>query len=403
MTSDWTVDDLVDANPEASQQLFLSHLRRVGAAADRVVCEAAAQLETLGPPHVACFAQLPFAVNLDKTTFDVQGSHGLVQLTVLPVALKFDDTGNAIPVTEVGLNRVPNMSPASITQLVAFVPLWDPRAHTLRKYLTRLTRYGLQETPIGTVESWMDLPEAKMIESAHRHAPLTPQKFQTEVARRLRRELYMIVQRFVGTYKVAALVDLPRVTRLFGYFAMLAPGRLASAAAPVPILPGLCAQRALRLPGRVDINFLRTQLLNTATSPLHEGDRVLNRLMAMNRLLTEGEPELALTGCVTTVEWFINDRFPQLAKRHKNGRLENASLSRCLDSGLLDFVDKDTRGRLKELAFARNAVVHGAPPLRATTDGAADTDYAAHVRDALSVALDVYRAINLKEAAAQAT
>jgi hypothetical protein len=117
--------------------------------------------------------------------------------------------------------------------------------------------------------------------------------------------------------------------------------------------------------------------------------------MAMNNLLSVGESELALIGCATTVEWFLNTAFPALCRADKRGRRISAAIPAALQSGLLDFLDADRRASLLDLAHRRNAFAHGAPPDRDSFQRipeGVDTEY---VRSCLFLALDVYRAVNL--------
>jgi hypothetical protein len=121
--------------------------------------------------------------------------------------------------------------------------------------------------------------------------------------------------------------------------------------------------------------------------------------MAMHRLLKQGEPELALIGCVTAIEWFLNEKFSTLVQRSRAGKSLSASITACLRSGALDFMSEPQRQVLRELALCRNAIVHGPPPSRIghrtnqfRIAAAVEHEY---VRASLFTALDLYRAVNI--------
>ena len=48
------------------------------------------------------------------------------------------------------------------------------------------------------------------------------------------------------------------------------------------------------------------QLTRALRFPYREFDRYLNQLLAMQSLARSGEFELAVIGCVTAIEWFLN-------------------------------------------------------------------------------------------------
>lgn len=247
----------------------------------------------------------------------------------------------------------------------------------------------------------MDLSEARMPLPARRYAPLTAQMFQDEVTRRIRTEVHHAVKTFLRAYRVANLEDLPSVNQMHGYFAMVAPGRLASSSPPIPIAAGLCATN--RTVSIADASPERIASLLGKNTPL--SNRVLGQLMAMNRLLVQGEPELALIGCVTAIEWFLNDRFGDLVRRSRSGREISASISACLRSGALNFIAEGMKAKLMELALTRNAIVHGPPPAREPSEVWSTRQCFVvepkFVRDSLFLALDLYRAVNLNSGRSQ--
>ncbi len=283
---------------------------------------------------------------------------------------------------------------------MATVRLWGPRTQLHEAYRNCLTRTGLRNDVIGRVEGWMDAPEARMSLPARRDAPLTAQAFQAEVARRMRTELLWALQTFLRAYSVANLESIATDDVLYGYFVMIAPGRVACASPPMPIAAGLCAMGAtVPFPGPDPEVLLALLERNIAFD-----DRFLVQLMAMHRLLKQGEPELALIGCVTAIEWFLNDRLAASVQRMRGGKEMKASVTLCLRSGALNFLPERQREALLKLALRRNAIVHGPPPVRtgqragpARTATATSPD---DVRSSLFLALELYRTVNLRSEAA---
>ena len=399
----WTLDDLQGLNPRDSRQSasFLSHILNIGAASETTLCESAALLEGAAGPYVVAFAQLPFVVDAGEHAFKVKGWREgvVVELRFREVRGAFNQAGifGQLKPGEDGQGQIPDgCQKVAFTQVTGIVRLWNKRARLHVAYLNCFTPSGLRNEIIGRVEDWMDTPEAKMPLPARRYAPLTAQAFQAEVARRVRTELLRATQAFLRAYSVANLEQLPSSDTLFGYFVMVAPGRIACAAPPLPIAAGLCATG--QLPQRS--GPYQPLLLSLLDKNLPVDDRFLGQLMAMHRLLKQGEPELALIGCVTAIEWFLNDKFAELVRRNRAGRDISASIAVCLRAGVLGFLTDAQREALLIVARARNAIVHGPPPTRGLHSGSAprqtDTVNEAYVRSSLFLALEIYRAVNLQ-------
>lgn len=399
----WSLEDLEALNPADSRQdvSFLRHVLGICAASEDSLCNAATQLEAREGPYVVAFAQLPFMIDANAQNFKVHGWREgvVVELKFTQVTGAFTQDG-ALKILDTGsteANTLPDgVKLLEFTQVTATIRLWNKRAKLHRAYLNCLTPSGLRNEVIGRVEGWMDAPEARMSLPARRYAPLTAQAFQAEVARRVRTELLRATQSFLRAYSVANLESLPSGDVLYGYFVMIAPGRIASASPPLPIAAGLCIAAAT--PPSPGPNPDRLVALLDRNLPFE--DRFLVQLMAMHRLLKQGEPELALIGCVTAVEWFLNEHFTAFVQRTRAGKAMSASITACLRSGALDFMTEAQREVLRELALCRNAIIHGPPPSRTghhvnplRTAGAVRPEY---VRSSLFVALDLYRAVNMR-------
>lgn len=396
----WSIEDIEALNPTESNQSdsFLHHVLNIVAASEEMLCDAALLLEERGSPYVIGFAQLPFLISCGNSFVQVPGLRDglMLELSFRPTQVTISETGRLTrPSTETSSES--DASCTWYTQVIAVVRLWNPRAKLHKAYMNCVSYTGFRNEVIGRVEGWMDMPEARLSAPSRRYAPLSAHAFQTEVTRRIRREIHGAIRKFVRAYCVANLLEHPDVSCLYGYFSMVAPGRLACASPPIPIAARLLS-RSSDTPGpKVDLERI-TSLLDSANITALD-DRVLGQLMAMNRLLQQGEPELALIGCVTAVEWFLNDRFGSLVLPIRSSWPRSASISVCLRSRALDFLEPDLQAQLLELSHARNTVVHGPPPSRTLRSGQATlhntTVSKEFVADGLYLALALYRAVNV--------
>lgn len=402
----WTIDDIESLNPRDSKQStsFLAHLFKIGAANAAGFCQGSELLDSRVGPYVLAFAQLPFAMHLSDEPFTVRGwREGVkVDLRFSVERAQFDLSGRLVTDRESSSESAgdgPEAPVVEFTQVTGVIRLWTRRAHLHKAYRNCLTPDGLRNEVIGRVGDWMDSPEAKMPLPARRYAPLTAQAFQADVARRVRTEFVRAIHSFSRAYSVASLKDLPSTDTLFGYFIMIAPGRVACASPPIPIVLGLCDNRVKNNGGTPDAKVIKSLL--DKSIPVE--DRVLRQLMAMHTLLSNGEPELALIGAVTAVEWFLNERFGHVLRESGNRKRGSFSINDFSNAGLLTFASPEAMARLVALARIRNSVVHGAPPSRTQGQrnggrllGAANEE---SVQEALFFALEVYRAMNLSAAA----
>ena len=223
-----------------SQASLLERLLELGATSEDLLVEFAGLLESRSGPFVAAFGQLPFDLGLGAVRIDAPGDRpgSTVELWVRPTGLNFDDLGRLRHPGSKG--GAPSYS-ATVTQLVGVIRLGDKRARVHPLYVARLGNLKMLEAQLGAhmVENWMRLPEVALDEPSRRRRPLTGLDFQRDVAARARDHLAFAARALLNAYSVAALVDVRDRWFLHGYHAMLAPGRIASAGAPTPVLKGL--------------------------------------------------------------------------------------------------------------------------------------------------------------------
>lgn len=372
---------------------FLSHLLAIGATSELLLAQTSQLLEAESGPFVAALCQLPFVLDGGDSVFQVPGWRDgvTVQLRLTPATAAFSVDGKLTllgPNEEASTNAIGRVQ---FTQVVALIRLWSKRGRLHRAYLNHLTPTGVRRERLGNVENWMELPEASFPLPARRHAPLTTEAFEGEIARRIRAELQRALAAFLSAYSLAHLENVRWDEKIYGYFTMTSPTRIANGGAPLPIAVGLAKRatdRYMVSPTQQEIAKLLGKVHVAST------DRILRQLIAMNELLQRGEPELAAIGCTSTVEFFLNSTFPELTTE-KNGRSQSSSLFVCSKHPALAFLSQEWKQWLQALAYARNPLVHGAVPDGRDREEREPAISAEFVRSALKKALELYRLINI--------
>jgi hypothetical protein len=390
----WSIEDVADLNPSDSSQeaSFLARLLAMGASSEAMLIEFASELDLRGDATVAAFGQIPFDLGMGEFEIDAPGDipSVIVKLHIRPMDISFDNLGKPT-LTAHRLNPISRPT-VTITQAIGVIRLAQKRARIHPIYVSRLNALHLLGDPLGNhkVENWMRLPEVQFAEPLRRKSPLTGFNFETDVAFRSRDHLAFAVNSVLHAYSVASLVRPPIRPYLYGFHIMIAPGRVAGAGRPEPILNGF-----LSLPR----NDFETEAQLPDVFELVRNARVLedplvSRLQALHRLLGQGEPELAMVGCVTAIEWFLNSKFPELVEHRRDGKPRYAQLSKFLGSRYAKLLPPDAQEQLHHLVDERNTIAHGKPPQRYPNAGI-DNVTTRRVRDALFLALHVYKIINL--------
>lgn len=393
MQKSWTIQDIQALNPSESEggPSFLNRLLELGATTEEQLIEFANLLESRGGPLVAAFGQLPFDLGLGEICLAAPGDrpNSEIELFIRPTSVHFDSLGRIVR-PEPGRLQSGTNDVAGVTQLIAIVRLGDKRARVHPLYLSRLSHLGLLREPLGNhmVESWMRLPETTFVEPTRRRRPLSGIDFQRDVAARTRDHMVFATKALLHAFGVAALVDVRDNYFLYGYHAMIAPGRIASAGRPEPIIKGLVADRKLPVPKNTSLPDVRDYL----TASRRSDNLFIQRLQALNSLLANKEPELALVGCVTALEWFLNERFPELCSRNKSGDVRTAQLSVFLKSKYSSILSKSDIDQISSLISRRNSITHGSPPTRASRSDTSELHQ--YVHESFALALRVYRTAN---------
>lgn len=398
----WSIEDIEEANPATEgQRGLLKHLLNIGATSEKQLSDASERLDSLGSPFVAVFCQLPYRVDGASEGLNVHGTRSSIDVEVhcIPSQLRMDLFGNLKSIEYVDDEQLTNDG-NWITHVTAYIRLWDKRARLHQKYVQNVGKPAFMDVPLCKIENWMDLPEAQMALPTRRAAMLTGSRFRSEVVRRLRYELLAAVNRIARVYSTLTLKQHPELGRLYGYFGMLTPGQIAGANAPLPI-----QQHFLRSTESSDDAFVPDEnqfkrlISRAAHSPDARNDVMVGQLIAMNSLRAQGEPELALMGCATALEWFLNERFPSMTKVTRSNRRNSASLSDFAKSTTLVFLDESKKAKLISLAHARNQIAHGRPRMRSSSPhgdaSVAMSNSDNDARESLFFAMEVYRLVNL--------
>lgn len=379
----WTIEDIEELNPAESGQKasVLAFLLKIGAAWPQLLCQGANELEERDSPWVCCFTQLPFEVSVEAGRYRVAGlTDGVqVELEFQNFAVGVGQQGD-LTIIDDGAAGVPpcSVTAAAGTQVRAFVQLWGRRVLTHNNYLSSV-RNGLPSStrinPRGS--KWGPLG------GEHKGTAITQRMYGPQLAVRLEGEVHTALQRFLSNYSVVAIDEVPQLPYLFSYFIMPIAGRVTYSAPPRPILGGMLRTTV----GNHQIMAPKADLEKALSLGFREIDRYQHQLVAMSRLAREGEPELALVGCLTAIEWYMNSFLPPRPKP------KQLSVSLAIKESPFQRLTDETKHRLRQAAMSRNAVVHGKPPSRRHRQNA-DGATVAMVREAADAGLRLYREMN---------
>ena len=400
MKQKWTLEDLRLLNPPEKNQKtsFIEVLISNAHVTTDLLLKSAEELEST-EGEIFIFGQIPLLRMPRLCNINVPGQ-------TVGTALAIDVYQASIIVNEMGhivcaatssienLNNGGSHHSIPITQVRAKLKLDAERAKLHKKYIDCLSPNGLRDAIIGDIKPWMDLPIARQQYPSRRIGPLTASLLQSEIAHRSRVEFNFALLKFLKGYSLATLSLLPPISEASAYFTMIAPGRIAGATTPQSVLFGLPPLYEALSP-----SVTAEQIQTALKSPLALHDRVVQELSAMNRLNSEGRSELALIGCISVIEWYLNDYIR--AKNNKSANPEgewSISIEKIFKSKLLNEVSEETQIQLRKLARLRNEIVHG-PPLSRPVIGAAlgigESRVTTEVfQNALQLAILTYQKIN---------
>lgn len=382
----WSIQEIEDMNPKVHR-----HLAKIGAIFDPFVCEVAAILENSDTPHVACFFQLPYAVLLEKKWQSASvrevGVRVSFKTQVMEVAIG-DSADIATRPLVLDAERATELP--LMTQFAVIVPLWGSRLRFYDRYADCVDEDVLHDRLIvRPADNWAF--NEKLV-------AMTASVFEANMARKIYFEMVVMLRRILPAYSALTHLEAPLPPILYNYYLMPFPGRLTLHRPPKPTVSALLKSRTALPKRRLSADHLKraTAGILRDISPFEQ------QLFAMNRLRQEGEPALALVGCLSLIEWYVDRQVVRPIVMNE----EQMSISTVLkDTKYLDFIDLKLRSTLFQAASVRNALVHGSPPPRKSlTDGLAidagseyalfGNSHAAVAERAVDAAFRLYKAIN---------
>lgn len=164
-------------------------------------------------------------------------------------------------------------------------------------------------------------------------------------------EFPIALRRFLINYSLLALEEVPLRPVLYGYFVMAAPGRVVYKEPPIPITKGMLSlHRYFPLLGR-------SKVMDALKISDRENDRFIHQLQAMKRVASSGEPELAIVGTASAIEWFANRFVVPPKDRYKDSHSLRNALKLPPLSNLPDVFEGRTlkRSRPSEQPCSRQA------------------------------------------------
>ncbi|WP_295076386.1 hypothetical protein [Tabrizicola sp.] len=381
----WKPEDILYENPPQPRQRTskLSHVLGLAGPSLETLASAAEELEYREISYVAAFFQLPYPVWVEDKWISVRAAReGLF------CDLKFDVQEvifSPVGPTVARLQEYSDSNLPLITQVTALLPVWGIRSRYHEKYLN-LCEANSSGNPliIPQGDSWVDNRPIRLIQ------------YQTNFAARLIVECQFAIARFLPTYALLSISEALIPTKLFGYCTMLCPGKVVFGGDFIPIYQGFPGKAQLRTPRRISKERMNFALSNPARSL----NKFESQLIALERIRSSGEHELALVGTLSLLEWLLKEF---LLREHKIKvdtihkalqKWKSCQLRPC------EFIYFDG------LRVRRNSAVHEGPPQRQSmTFALPDSGYltlglrssisALEVRQAIENLFEIYRRMNL--------
>lgn len=384
----WQWDYITGMNPpvEGQTRSLLEYLISIGATSESLLTKVSAELEIRGSPYIAHVCQIPNTIYLDESKFLIDAWQGdSVELNFQNVFLYTKPDGTMACFSTPQDTNLEFITQA--TQLISYIDLKRIRAKLHPIYESCITSAGLNNRVIGNSGTWRHMPKIEVTQKV----PLTAKEFENDIAIRARLLVKSALIKFLTAYSLVQLENLQESPYLYSSFTMTTPGRISGGGIPKPLISSLTrsAPRNFGYPAKK--SDIKIQL----KSNIAKDDRFVHQILSMSKLAQSGDPELAIVGCVSALEWHLNNKFIKFLKRIKSGKIISSSLTLMMKDELFSDLDP----HLKEWAFGfaklRNDIVHGAPPIEKKDHKLAMANEAF---SGLKLALQIYKFTNLKYA-----
>jgi hypothetical protein len=338
--------------------------------------EVGAQLEELAVASVACFAKLPFPLGVNPSDSFVVASGRDDAKTTLTFRHFMINEGSAGEIRFKGLAHGSDKQLRGVgTQVVAFIALWGRHLRYHQKYLSCLGPQGLENRLLNN-----SLWRHKRAPAGYDGISIDSIRYEDELNRAVILAFHFSMKVFLDNYNIVAFDDLRYPDQVAAVFTMPGPGRVSFTSKPISPFEQML-QRAW-----MPVAVSKERLDLALRFGRREFDRYQRQLLAMQRLARGGEPELAVIGCVTAIEWFLN----LLLITREPGSL---SIKKCLPKPMKVTLSAEMKNRLSKVADRRNECVHRqAPVKRHEPSSPADRT----IDDVVSTGIDLYREVQLK-------
>jgi hypothetical protein len=236
------------------------------------------------------------------------------------------------------------------TQVIAYISLWGRHLRYYRNYLACFSSSGLDNRLLSS-----SLWETSRAPAGYDGDGLTSHRFEDELNKAVLTAFEFALRVFIDNYNIAVLDDVRPPKTLRGFSTLLAPGRVSFPTKPDPPLIDMLQTRYL--PEEVSQERLSAALRYGR----RDFDKYQRQLLAMQRLSHDGESEIAIVGCVTAIEWFLNSLLITQEKK-------TLSIVPSLSKPMRVTLSPDLKAELLKVAQRRNAIVHGEPSSRSKPD-----------------------------------
>src|ERR1039457_6679923 len=238
----WTEEQIASLNLDQPQ--ILNAVLASGCASLDFLSAASDSLDRLGPPHVGCFAMLPFPLAVSPTEcFNIPtGQDGAV------AKLQFNHFNASIEV-----EHHVSYSPCVLnyqaerrgigTQVVGYITLWGRHLRYYANYLSCLGDSGLRRANVNK-SLWVK----RRSPAGWDGDAINSFQFEDELNAAIGSAFAHALSVFIDNYNVAALSRLICPKLIPGLFTMLAPGRVSYEQRPTPPLDGMLQSWSLKEP-----------------------------------------------------------------------------------------------------------------------------------------------------------
>ena len=347
--------------------------------------------DSVGGSCSAVTFQLPYPLDIAFSDYIGRGNRSDIKmhLRFIPAITVVDERMRRT-VHRTGHYSEPKSSSKFIdyTQCIALMPLWGSRLQYYQKYCDLSERGRDSDVVIPREEK----PFTYSLSGA-----ITVRMYELELSKRSILEASNAVRRFLRDYMALSLHEVEIPELLYSPIASPRPERYFPLGDSPDLLFGLFSRPRNRALRQVSLENIE----KAAKWPSRSFSPFESQILALKRLSDRGEPELALVGLMSLVEWFLKEGLPEnLAKKRKKPRLVD------LIGIAQEFVNLPDSlwSTLQASREVRNIHTHDKPTSKSQSYDPASVRYgdpeSAKLFDATAfAAFELFRAVNLARSA----